>query len=115
MGELEAKVMEVLWSHDGAMKPGEVHKQLARGRELAYTTVMTILVRLWGKGLLERQREGRAYVYRPVESRAAYAARRMREILESAGSQAEALASFVESMTRSDRARLRRLLERTSK
>jgi predicted transcriptional regulator len=112
MGELEAAVMNVLWDHGGALTPGEVHERLVSDRPLAYTTIMTILVRLWQKGLLERRRDRRAFAYHPVHSRAEYAARRMQDVLESAGNKAEALASFVGTMGRSERAQLRRLLDR---
>lgn len=112
MGELEAKAMEILWSLDGALTPGEVHERLSAERSLAYTTVMTILTRLWKKGALERERDGRAFAYRPVETRAEAAARRMRDILDTSGNRDDALASFLGSMSRSDKAQLRRLLDR---
>src|SRR5258708_20441407 len=61
MGELESAVMDVVWDRGGWLTPGEVHEVLAAERPLAYTTVMTILVRLWQKGRLRRQRDRRAY------------------------------------------------------
>lgn len=112
MGELEGRAMEILWSHGGALTPGEVHERLSAERPLAYTTVMTILTRLWNKGALERERNGRAFAYHPVEARAEAAARRMREILETSGNRDDALASFLGSMSKSDKAQLRRLLDR---
>ncbi|MGH9135651.1 MAG: BlaI/MecI/CopY family transcriptional regulator [Acidimicrobiales bacterium] len=69
MGELEGAAMDVLWDRGGWLTPGEVHEVLGADRDRAYTTVMTILVRLWQNGRLERQRDGRAYAYRPVASR----------------------------------------------
>ena len=48
-GSLEQEVMAVLWASDQALTPGEVQQGL--GADLAYTTVMTILTRLHGKGL----------------------------------------------------------------
>ena len=48
-----------LWGKGSPATPGEV--QDAVGRDLAYTTIMTILTRLWHKGLVERHRDGRAY------------------------------------------------------
>ena len=60
-GELEARVMDVLWEHGAAMTPRDVHEVITTSRrQLAYTTVMTILVRLWEKGMLEREPRGRA-------------------------------------------------------
>ena len=54
MGELERAVMDVLWDQGGWLTPGEVHQRLQDPP--AYTTVMTILVRLCGKGRVERHR-----------------------------------------------------------
>lgn len=111
-GELEAAVMEVLWDGGGWMTPGEVHGILGRQRTLAYTTVMTILYRLYEKGRLDRQRDGRAYAYRPLQTREDYAASRMERLLDDAKDRPAALASFVGSLADEDRAQLRRLLNR---
>ena len=110
MGELEAMVMDVLWDRRGWLTPGEVHDVLAPNRSLAYTTVMTILVRLWNKGRLERQRDGRAFAYRAVQSREEHAAARMQELLTRVGDRPTALAYFVESLPAGDRDQLRRVL-----
>lgn len=110
MGQLEAQVMGVLWDHGGWMTPGEVHAVLERERALAYTTVMTVLVRLCRKGRVERERDGRAFAYHPVQTREQYAAERMRELLAGAGDRAEALVHFVGSIDGTERDQLRRLL-----
>ena len=110
MGELEARVMDVLWDRDGWLSPGEVHNVLGKRRPLAYTTVMTILVRLWQKQRLERQRDGRAYVYRPLQSREEYAATRMSELLVGVADRPAALARFLKTLPDTDRDQLRRML-----
>ncbi|HVT75890.1 MAG TPA: BlaI/MecI/CopY family transcriptional regulator [Acidimicrobiales bacterium] len=110
MGELEASVMDVLWRHGGWMTPGEVHDVLAPARDLAYTTAMTILVRLWKKGRLERRRDGRAYAYHALETRAEHTAGRMREILAGADDRTTALSHFIETLDSRERTQLRRLL-----
>jgi predicted transcriptional regulator len=109
-GELEATVMEVLWARGGWLTPGEVHDVLAAQHTVAYTTVMTILVRLWRKGRVDRQRDGKAFAYRPVQTREEHAAARMGEQLASAADRPAALSYFVESLSASERAQLRRLL-----
>ncbi len=109
-GELEAAVMETLWNRGGWLTPGEVHEVLSGERPLAYNTVMTILVRLYEKGRLERQRDGRAFAYRPLQSREEYAAARMGHVLADVRDRPAALARFVEALAPSDRAQLRRLL-----
>ena len=110
MGELEAMVMDVLWDQRGWLTPGEVHEILAAQRSMAYTTVMTILVRLWHKGRLERQRDGRAFAYRATQSREEYAAARMQELLTKVADRPSALAYFVESLPVADRDQLRGVL-----
>ena len=111
MGELEAAVMEVLWSRGGWLTPGDVHEELAVSRPLAYTTVMTILVRLWRKGRLRRQRDGRAYAYQPVLTHEQHAAARMGEVLTSVADRPKALAFFLDALAPADRAQLRRILK----
>lgn len=115
MGELEGAVMDLLWDRGEWMTPGEVHVALVDSG-LAYTTVMTVLVRLWQKGRVERERDGRAYAYHPVVTRERYAALRMEELLAAAGNRSAALSHFVDAMDPADRDQLRRLLkqQRTS-
>ncbi len=64
LGPLEQRVMARLWQ-SGSQAVGEVMDALngSADRQLAYTTVMTILVRLHEKGLVTRQKEGRGYRY----------------------------------------------------
>ena len=110
MGELEAAVMDVLWDRGGWLTPGEVQEVLSGEHRVAYTTVMTILVRLWTKDRLERQRDGRAFAYRPRKSREEHAAERMGELLTGAKDRPLALSHFVDELNPSDRAQLRRML-----
>ncbi len=111
MGELETAVMNVLWDAAGPLTPGQVHEALSAERVLAYTTVLTILVRLWDKGRLDQEPHGRAYEYRPLQSREAYTASRMGEVLGSAKDRRLALSYFVSDLLPVERTRLRRLLE----
>lgn len=67
LGELERAVMEVLWQTDAALSVRDVHAALA-DRDLAYTTVMTVLDRLAKKGICSRELEGRAWLYRPART-----------------------------------------------
>jgi len=60
LGPLEKEVMDIVWSHG----PGNVREVVSRmTRNLAYTTVMTTLDRLYKKGLLHRELAERAFVY----------------------------------------------------
>ena len=108
-GELEQAVLEALWDLDGVGR--EVHERLA-GRDLAYTTVMTVLDRLARKDLVVRERDGRAFRYAPRLTRAAMTAELMREALASTRADREqALVSFVGEASAEDLAALRRALD----
>jgi predicted transcriptional regulator len=102
--------MEVVWDEGGWINTREVLEALADERQLAYTTVMTILVKLWKKGLLERRKDGRAYAYHSMNTREEWTARRMGELLEVADNRSAALSHFVSDMSKSDVDQLRRLL-----
>jgi len=104
-------VLDALWDRGGWLTPADVHDAVGRRRRLAYTTVMTVLVRLYEKGLVERRRDGRAFAYHPVQTREERAAARMSELLSAAGDRSVALSWFVDNMSTAERARLRRLLE----
>lgn len=69
LGELESSVMDVLWRADGSASVRAVHTELARTRDLAYTTVMTVLDRLEKKSLVSRVRQGRQWLYSPSQTR----------------------------------------------
>jgi predicted transcriptional regulator len=111
MGELERAVMDVLWDQGGWLTPGEVHQRL-QDPSLAYTTVMTILVRLWRKGRVDRQRDGRAYAYHPMATREQYVAARVEQLLADARDRSAVFSHILEGMDPDDRAQLRRLLNR---
>jgi predicted transcriptional regulator len=78
LGHLETTVMESLW-RQGAGNVREVGARL--GRPLAYTTVMTTLDRLFKKGLLERRKQDRAFVYSARYSRIQWQRKRAGEFL----------------------------------
>lgn len=66
LGTLESRVMEILWAR-GESTVRDVCEQIESPR--AYTTVMTTLERLFKKGLLARQKSGRAFLYKPAVTR----------------------------------------------
>lgn len=113
LGPLEIRVLEGLWQTGDERT---VRGLLDRFPELAYTTVMTTLDRLFKKGLLDRSRRDRAYHYRPRFDRAGLE-RRLAEgafdrLLRSAASRRAArpiLATFIEAVSRRDGSLLREL------
>ena len=114
-GQLEGLVLDVLWDADRPMTPRQVNEALHSQREVAYTTVMTILVRLWQKGILAREPAGRGFAYRPKVSREERVASRMEEVLAAAADRSTALARFVESLPADEVRSLRRLMSRSKK
>lgn len=111
-GELEKQVLDALWAATEPMTTGAVHEVVAADRKLAYTTVMTILTRLWEKGELTRHRQGRAYAYQPVVGREQRVALRMQAVLGAAEDHALALNAFADALPDDQRAALRKALGR---
>src|SRR5437773_93092 len=93
LGPLEAEVMRHLWAADGPVTVRAIVERLNSGRpkQLAYTTVMTVMSRLAERGVLRRHREGRGYVYEAADEDAAGLA--VREVMRDFGD--AALAQFV--------------------
>ena len=80
-GDLEATVMDLLWSAGRPLLVREVVDLMRPEREPAYTTVMTVMDNLHRKQWLDRTRDGRAWRYEPVLTREDYTARLMHEAL----------------------------------
>jgi len=114
-GSLERSVLEVLAGASVPLTVPEVRDALSA--DLAYTTVQTTLVRLHAKGVLARERHGRSFAYRPVETPEAAqvgtAARRMRKILDSGADRRGVLARFVADLSHEDEVLLANLLAAT--
>ncbi|MEL4356753.1 MULTISPECIES: BlaI/MecI/CopY family transcriptional regulator [unclassified Luteococcus] len=111
LGELETRIMENLWQQGKPASVREIHENLLNEKPLAYTTVMTVLDRLAKKGVVHRERSGRAWLYTPARTRAELVVTALVEALADArDEQADALAGFAGALTDSQRAQLRRIL-----
>jgi predicted transcriptional regulator len=110
-GGLEREVLAVLAADGGPMTPGQVRQAL--GTDLAYTTVMTVLARLFAKGVVTRRRVGRAYAYRAVVDEDEIAARQMRRLLDAKDDRAAVLSRFVGALSAADERLLVDLLRRS--
>jgi BlaI family transcriptional regulator, penicillinase repressor len=116
--ELEAEVMEEVWRQGSAtVRDVLVALNAREERQRAYTTIMTIMARLERKGVLERHKEGKGFVYTPSASRDEYldsrAQAEVEALVEEYGELA--LVHFARAMERLDpdwRRRLRRLARR---
>ncbi len=112
MGSLEAAILEVLWDSDDGLKPGDVLDRLEIEPVVSYSTVLTILRRLWKKGLVTRSKDGKAYLYRPTRSREEQVAQAMSEAFSGAADPSAALGHFVEQLSAEQTSALKRLLGR---
>ncbi len=81
LGPLESAIMLTLWDTPEPLKVTEVTARLAYPRDLAYTTVMTVLTILCRKDLACRHRNGRAWHYAPTQSRDDYLTQRVRDLV----------------------------------
>lgn len=116
LGDLERAVMEHLWeSAEGHPEGVTVREVLGRfdgEREIAYTTVMTVLDRLAKKSLATRVRDGRAWRYLPSDSREQLTAQAMRSTLNDMDvtNRRAALLHFLDGATEDEIADLRSVL-----
>jgi predicted transcriptional regulator len=108
VGELAGQVLGILQAAGEPLSPAAVRERLSG--ELAYTTVVTILSRLHAKGVLDRERIGRAYRYTPVADEPGLAARRMARVLAAEPDRAVVLARFVSGLSQEDEQALRRMI-----
>ncbi|CDZ89530.1 BlaI/MecI/CopY family transcriptional regulator [Rhodococcus ruber] len=111
-GELEAVVMDRMWSREGRTTVREIFAELAERREIAYTTVMSTMDNLHRKGWLARVREGKAFSYWPTLTREEHSARLMRDAFDAGGKSDLVLTHFVEQMSDEESSRLRDALRR---
>ncbi|WP_018500475.1 BlaI/MecI/CopY family transcriptional regulator [Parafrankia discariae] len=111
LGDLERSVMDVLWSADDWLTARDVAARLHHERDLAYTTVLTVLERLERKGFVRRQRAARAHRYAATDSRETVVAEAMLEALGTADDRGSALVRFVGSVSAEEAEILRRALE----
>ncbi|WP_354641206.1 BlaI/MecI/CopY family transcriptional regulator [Kitasatospora camelliae] len=107
LGELENDIMTRVWQWNRPVTVREVLEDLRSERDIAYTTVMTVLDKLHRKGWLRREQVGRAYRYEPVSSREAYTAALMNEAWATSDNPAAALVHFFGLMSPEQREALR--------
>ncbi|MEU3982107.1 BlaI/MecI/CopY family transcriptional regulator [Streptomyces sp. NPDC026672] len=108
-GELEGAVLASLWATERPLTPAEVRTALGDG--LAYNTVHTILKRLYDKGLVLRDADGRRGAYRPAADAAELTARAMHEALDRGPDPVAALRRFVSGLGPERERALRDLLD----
>lgn len=78
LGKLESELMDRLWDRP-EISVRDLQAEI--GSRLAYTTIMTTLDRLYKKGLLNRKKVGKAFIYAPVMTREEYRDRQTEHLL----------------------------------
>ncbi len=110
LGPLEWRVLDALWRRAA---PGTVRDLQPDFQEIAYTTLMTTLDRLYRKAILARTKAGRAFVYAPILSRAAFDSQRATRALlmavERGGGARPVLSCFVDAIGNHDESLLTEL------
>ena len=112
MGDLERKVMELLWSTDHGLTVREISSMFP---DHAYTTLLTVCDRLAKKGFVSRQLSGRSHVYSAAATQEAYVALLMDAALDSSTDRSAALVQFASSVDDAEAAILRAALRRRRK
>jgi predicted transcriptional regulator len=110
-GELEAAIMDQVWAAGRPVLVREIHDGLRPEREPAYNTVLTVVEILYRKGWLARDRDGRAYRYRPTASREDYTAGLMGEVFDTSTDRLATLRLFMERIDPAEADELRAMLD----
>ena len=98
--DLEATIMDVVWSKRlSSFAVGDVLAILEKQRDIAYTTVMTTVTRLYEKGILQRERDGKRYLYSPKLTREEFMESTAREVLDEAVGGHQAMAMLAEKVS----------------
>ena len=83
LGNLEKEVMDAVWESNSPVTVREVLQRISKKRQVAYTTIMTIMTRLVDKGLLSRKTSGsKAYTYQAVYSREKFLSNVSKQIIK---------------------------------
>jgi len=103
LGPLEADIMQIVWVRQ-RVSVQDVHEALCEKRPIAYNTVMTVMTRLAQKGILKRQKEGRAFIYTSTTSKSEVAKNMLQYIIDKifGGSRAPVFSHLLEDKTLSD-------------
>lgn len=113
LGGLEAEVMDILWASPDPMSVHDLVAVFSERKELAYTTVLTVVTHLHEKGWVERDKRSRAYFYSPKQSREEATSQALRELLDASSDSAAVLLHFARTVSETEHAALRRGLRKS--
>lgn len=111
LGNLESDVMDIIWRKGCEVCVRDVFEELAARREIAYTTVMTIMGRLSDKKILKKRKEGNVSYFEPAMTRAEFTENVVGNVVDSLLEDfAEAtLTHFLSRVKRDDRETIEKL------
>lgn len=100
LGPLEADIMQIIWKNQ-KVTVQDVFDALSAERSIAYNTVMTVMTRLAQKGMLRRQKVGRAFLYYPTTSKADVAKGMLQYVIDKifGGAKAPVFSQLLEDTT----------------
>ncbi len=111
LGNLESEIMDVIWSMESEVNVRDVYEELASRRSIAYTTVMTIMVRLAEKNILSKRKDGNTMYFTPAFTRDEFTNNVVGDVLDSLMEDfAEAtMAHFLARVNKKDKKTIERL------
>jgi predicted transcriptional regulator len=115
LGEAEMEVLQHVWEGGSGVTVADIHAQVSRKRQVAYTTIMTIMRKLADKGYLRYEKHGNAYLYEAARSPGEVKHSLLTGILGKVfgGSPVDLVESLVtyEDLSEKERAEIKQLLE----
>lgn len=116
LGNLESEVMELIWELDKEVTVRDIYEELVKRRAIAYTTVMTIMVRLAEKNILGKRKDGNTMYFLPSMTKRDFTSSIVENVLDSLLEDFAdvTMAHFLSKVSKKDRAaisKLERLLE----
>lgn len=82
LGDLETDIMELIWSK-GSLTVRNVYEKISEDRDIAYTTVMTVMSRLSEKGILKKIKNGSAFLYEAEISKQEFTKSTVKKVMDS--------------------------------
>lgn len=110
-GDLEAVIMDQVWRFDGRVRVRDIVTAIQRERDIAFTTVQTVMNILHGKGWLDREKAGRAYLYWAAKPREEYTAMLLSEALDTTADRGAAFSRLLDTLEPAEIGELRQALD----
>ncbi len=118
LGELENEIMQFIWDKNESVTAKTVHENISNKRNIALTTVFTILDRLTEKGILKKEKIGKCMYYKPILTRQQYVEEVTKKTLQGLieFSKENAISCFVDILSNSeDLDKIKQLISERSK